>query len=342
MPDALVVVVPALLAGVLLLSGFGKLGDRDPLTAWNEMHVPDALRRPSLAAAHPYAEILLGAALLLTGGTVHVVASLLVLALMLAYAALVHGALRRPDAVACSCFGARRSAPVTRTTWWRNVWLSGLALLGVVVALADPRPPLSAATAPGAGWWLVGAAATAVTAALVVSTHGSEAVDPTHEESAAADGEDELDFLRTRTPDVPVTLADGSTATLRGLSSERALLLLEVSESCGGCVEVIRSVPAWREDLPEIDVRLLLTVPADDSTLASTDEPQSVHDTPFHVSRSFGYGATPTAVLLGADGLLAGGPVTGDAAIRDFVAQVDAELHGSPDESSAVHAHEPR
>ena len=181
-----------------------------------------------------------------------------------------------------------------------------------------------------------------MTAALVVSTHGSEAVDPTHEESAAADGEDELDFLRTRTPDVPVTLADGSTATLRGLSSERALLLLEVSESCGGCVEVIRSVPAWREDLPEIDVRLLLTVPADDSTLASTDEPQSVHDTPFHVSRSFGYGATPTAVLLGADGLLAGGPVTGDAAIRDFVAQVDAELHGSPDESSVVHAHEPR
>ncbi|NUO91088.1 MAG: hypothetical protein HOQ18_09750, partial [Dermatophilaceae bacterium] len=75
MPDALVVVVPALLAAVLLLSGVTKLGDGDRLAAWRDLGVPAGLRRQVLATAHPYVEILLAVALLLTGGAVHVVAA---------------------------------------------------------------------------------------------------------------------------------------------------------------------------------------------------------------------------------------------------------------------------
>ncbi|MGO4599355.1 MauE/DoxX family redox-associated membrane protein [Terrabacter sp. 2RAF25] len=340
MPDALVVVVPALLAGVLLLSGVGKLGDRDPLTGWRDLGVPEVLQRPALAAAHPYVELLLAAALLLTGGSAHVVAAALVLALMLAYAALVAVALRCPDPVECSCFGARRAAPVTRSTMWRNVWLCLMAVTALAVAVIDDRSPLGATSATGAWWWVLGAAAAVVTTVLVVSERPATEDVPSGTAWAAGEASDDLDYLRTRTPDVPVTLADGTTATLRELSSERALLLLEVSESCGGCVEVIRSIPEWREELPEVDVRVLVTMPPADTSLTSTDEPQSLHDSRFHVSRSFGYGMTPTAVLLGADGLLAGGPVIGDAAIREFVAEIDAELHGALDDASAVHAHE--
>ena len=36
--------------------------------------------------------------------------------------------------------------------------------------------------------------------------------------------------------------------------------------------------------------------------------------------------ATPSAVLLGADGMLAGGPVVGSYAVPDFVEQVKREL----------------
>lgn len=340
MPDAPVVVVPALLAGVLLLSGIGKLADREPLTAWRDLGVPEALQRRGLAVAHPFVESLLAVALVLTGGSAHVVAAALVLALMLAYAALVAVALRRPDPVECSCFGARRAAPVTRTTLWRNVWLSALAVAALAVSVVDDRSPVVATSATGAWWWVLGAAAAVVTTVLVLPERTESEDVPAGRAPAAGEAADDLDYLRTRTPDVPVTLADGSVATLRELSSERALLLLEVSDSCGGCVEVIRSIPAWREELPEVDVRVLVTMPPGDTSLASTDEPQSLHDSPFHVSRSFGYGMTPTAVLLGADGLLAGGPVVGDAAIREFIAEIDAELHGAPDETSPVHAHE--
>lgn len=346
MPDALVVVVPALLAGVLVLSGVGKLGDRDRLTGWRDLGVPEALQRPALAVAHPCVEIVLAAAVVLTGGVARVVASALMLALMLAYAALVAVALRRPGPVECSCFGARRSAPVTLMTLWRNVWLSLLAVTGLATAVLDGRPAWSVVAASGAWWWVFGVASAAVTAVLVLpgspatATATATATQPSAT-SAATDAAPELDYVRSRTPDVPVTLADGSTATLRELSAERAVLLLEVSEACGGCVEVIRSIPTWREDLPEVDVRVLVTAPPAESGLTSTTEPQSLHDAPFHVSRSLGYGMTPTAVLLGADGLLAGGPVIGDAAIREFIAEIDTELHGSTGEPSPVHAYEP-
>jgi hypothetical protein len=36
--------------------------------------------------------------------------------------------------------------------------------------------------------------------------------------------------------------------------------------------------------------------------------------------------STPTAVLLGTDGMLAGGPLAGSTAIEEFVADIEAQL----------------
>ena len=61
-----------------------------------------------------------------------------------------------------------------------------------------------------------------------------------------------------------------------------------------------------------------------------------LHDPQGTLARIFGVG-TPAAVLLGGDGLLAGGPVRGRDQVVDFVGDVRAELldAGALDEAPA-------
>ena len=80
--------------------------------------------------------------------------------------------------------------------------------------------------------------------------------------------------------------------------------------------------------LPEVDIRLLLQYEPQDGQLAEMSEPQSLHDPGGYVSASIADWKTPTAVLLGADGLLAGGPATGFDSISEFIADVYESLHG--------------
>jgi hypothetical protein len=103
------------------------------------------------------------------------------------------------------------------------------------------------------------------------------------------------------------------------------------------CAPVIESAPAWRELLPEIDIRLLVTRSPQESRLTDTSEPQTVHDPHNYVSGSIADWYSPTAILLGADGMLAGGPESGHDAIRDFVEEIRASL----DEHIAALTHAP-
>ena len=96
---------------------------------------------------------------------------------------------------------------------------------------------------------------------------------------------------------------------------------------CGSCEPVRERRETYRRLMPEVDVRLLLTEPVT-SRWAESDEPQSLHDEHDYVGESLGYRGTPSAVLLGADGLLAGGPVTGDRAVDRFVDEIYESLHG--------------
>ena len=79
-----------------------------------------------------------------------------------------------------------------------------------------------------------------------------------------------------------------------------------------------------------MDVRLLIGRPPNESRLTERDEPQSLHDPDEYVRGSIEDWPTPTAVLLGADGLLAGGPVSGDRGVGGFVRDVYESLHGVP------------
>ncbi len=321
-----------IIAVVLIASGIAKLRRPDDVSGWADMGVPAALRLPFLVRLHPWGEIALGVAMLLLGGVLGAAAALVATVLMLAYLMLVVRVVRTKEDASCACFGAKKA--VTRVTVVRNSWYVAVAAAALATTWATPLwgGPLSTLRADG--WlWVVGLAAAAITVAVtlwpepeVVGDSASAGVQPATVD--APRDEEMLDYVRTRTPAVPVTRADGVTVNLRQLSQERPLLLLAVRPGCGACVPVMAKVDAWRELLPEVSIRLLLTNRPDEGEFAERDEPMSLHDPDQYVRASIAEWATPTAVLLGADGMLAGGPVTGDPAISAFVDDVYESLHG--------------
>ena len=325
MPEALSITAPFLAAVVLVWGAIGKLRDPAPASeGFAALHVPPALSRPWMIRAHPWAEIGFAVLLVVGGGWLGAVGAVGSLVLVLAYLGLVARAVQTGEDVDCACFGTWGPGRVTQWTVWRNAWLVVLAGLSVWAAM-DGQSLVSRTANADAGWWVVGLAAALLTAGLVVAW-GSGGASPGSEQPQYTVGDDLDDYVRTRTPAVPVQLADGSTVTLRELSAARAQLLLFVSERCSGCAGVIASVPQWREATPQVDIRLVLAPGADVSSLSSTAEPQTVHDVNGWARDSFGTRRTPSAVLLGLDGHLAGGPVQGRDAVPAFFEELKQQL----------------
>ncbi|SDM09757.1 MauE/DoxX family redox-associated membrane protein [Microbacterium azadirachtae] len=319
-----------ILVGVLVVSGVAKLRTPDDAEGWEALGLPAALRKDWLIRLHPVAELVLAAALLLLGGLLGVAAAVVAVLLFAAYLVMVWRARRKTPDASCACFGERQ--PITGRTLVRNGWLT---LLAVISALTIGALPLFGGTVvlAIAFWpWTLALAAVAVTFVLVQEKAG-ESAPAAHVAGGSgagpADDAELEDYLRARIPAVPVRLADGSTVTLRQLAETKPVLLLAVSETCGSCTPVIERIDAYRALLPEVSVRFLLQSAPEDSRLASAEEPQTVHDPLRYVGPSLAdHWFTPTAVLLGADGMLAGGPVTGASAIAEFVDDVYESLHG--------------
>jgi hypothetical protein len=333
MPGPLSIALPLVLAAVLIASGVTKLRHPDDLAGWEQLGVPRIFRREWLLRLHPWGELALGGALLALGGVLGMIAALASLGLMAAYLWLVVRAVSRPEDTSCACFGSAK--PVTRLTVFRNAWLTALAAAAVAVIWVNPLwGGALAAIRVDDGLWVIAMAVAAVTTALITGSEASAAAAaPTEVVTAGLDGDDDeegLDYIRLRTPAVPVTLADGSTVNLRTLTAARPILLLAVSETCGPCMSVRDRLDDWRDLLPEVDIRLLLRADPEAAGWTETAEPQSLHDSGDYVRGSIADWATPTAVLLGTDGLLAGGPVSGVDEIAAFVNDVHSTLHPQP------------
>lgn len=325
MLDALSIALPLVLAAVLIASAVAKLRTPDDLSGWTELGVPRALRREWLRQVHPWAEGALGVSLALLGGWLGLLAALVAVALMAAYTVLVARVLARSSDASCTCFGSRRR--VTGLTVARNAWLTALALGAAAVIWATPIVGGAFAAGIPQFAWLIALAVAAVTTALILWPEKRDDDVDIAVGGPIATSEDDLDYIRTRTPAVPVTLADGTVSHLRALTQTRPTLLLAVSSSCGACETVMDRRETYRKLMPEVDVRLLLKEsPA--NRWAEHDEPQSLHDADDYVAESLGYQGTPSAVLLGMDGMLAGGPVTGDRAVDRFVDDIYESLHG--------------
>jgi hypothetical protein len=328
-PSDALSIAPAILAVVLIVSAVGKLRSPDASAeAFTALQVPKRLATPVVIQALPWVEMVLGVALVAVGGWVGVVVSIAVLALFTAYLALVVRARGFETDVDCACFGSLGPGRITSLTMWRNVWLVALAV-GAVVVAASGDALLSRVIDGTTPWqWLLAAAAAALTVLLVIGP-GTEPAEVPSPGAVAELAVEEGDYLRVRTPALPVTLGDGTSTHLRRLSAERPQLLVYVSDYCFSCQDVIASIPSWRAQLPAVDVRVVVRQPVEATALTSQEEPMSVHDTEGLVSESLDMLATPSAVLLGTDGLLAGGPVTGATAVPEFVSDIHAELQAA-------------
>ncbi len=331
MPSALL--LPLLTcSAVLLLSGVAKLRDHGAVdTAFTSMRVPAPLDASWVRRVLPWAEVALGLWLLVATGPALVVVGFLVLVLFLAYLALVARALVAPAPADCGCFGAIGESRVTPVTAWRNGLLVLAAALTLVAGFRDVSL-LGDLGIDGVWAWLVAAALTVAVAVLV--TWRSPAAEDTVPTIAATNDEDG-EYLRRPIPRAQVQTRSGSLVLLSTEAARAAHLLVFLSPGCGPCQSIAPDLAGWREELePVVRVRSVLS-----ATPAVAEVRPELADgwfDPHGLAREiFGVG-NPGAVLLGADGDLAGGPVSGEADVRAFVEEVAAHLR----EAGAVEAGE--
>lgn len=310
------------LAVVLLVSGVAKARDsRATRDAFQALRVPGPARADVAAAALPWVEIALAVLLLATPTGWLVPVTLAVLMLMLAYTGLVARALGFDEPVSCSCFGSLGRHEIDRTTLGRNLLLAALAGAGVWFALDGGSAPAVLGDLDAAGWWALAAAAAAAAAAVLVVGV------PSPPSSAA--GSDLLDYERQPIPYGVLTLPDGRSATLAELATTQARLLVVLKNGCGPCDRIALRLDEWVAQLdPVVGVLALYSYkpPGDADLFHSPD--LMVLEPELNVSRLLSRG-TPSAVLLGADGYLAGGPVAGEDNVAGFVEDVLAELSAS-------------
>lgn len=323
-----------LLAAVLMLSGLAKVrSPRSARDAFTSLRLPAGLAGSPVPAMVPWAEIVLAGAVLVLPGPWAAMAAAAGLVLMLVYLGLVVRALGFDEPVTCHCFGELGLGEVTRRTAARNALLVLVAALAVVGGTAE-RPLLARLLdAPATTWaWLAMTVLVAVVALLVLDGNGATGphVPPT-------EGEEALDYLRQPIPYGLLVDADGQGTPLRLLASERAVLLVFLSLGCGPCMRVAPRISAWVDDLRPVDLRVVVS--QDLATVGDEHDhlrPFLLHDPEMGVLRTFGTG-TPSAVLLGADGLLAGGPVVGEQPITELVEEIVVQLRAElPEDASTA------
>ena len=334
MPSALLLPVLTC-AAVLIVSGVAKL--RDPESgdrAVTSLGVPPPLGTPAVRRILPWAEVALGTWLLLATGAALVIVALLTLGLFVAYLVLVSIAVRRPEPVDCGCFGALGDDTVTRVTVWRNALLVLAASLSVLAGLLGHG--VIGMLAEGSAWiWL--AMTLLMVAVVVLVTHRSPTTGSTPATGAELVEVDENgDYVRRPTPVVAFLDEAGTLFPLAPEARRAAHLLVFLSPGCGPCGRILPQVPGWADDLAPLSVKAVLV--SEPSVLASDIfgvvrghawfDPYSIGRKAFGIS-------TPGAVLVGTDGMLAGGPAVGEQDVLEFVAELREHIHGVVEVSDA-------
>ena len=323
---------PVATAVVLLVSGWAKVGDVTGMRlAFVAMGVPAALSRPIVVRALPYAELALGLALLLTWGWLLAAVGALSTALFVVYTVLVARVLREGDSVECNCFGSLGGDRVTSATLARNIVLVALAAIatafgvggsGVIPALGDLE---------GAEWWWPVMTGLVVLAAVLV-------VRPSP--AAEAPASDELDYLRQPIPIGVLDTEDGRSVQLRHLAAQRPQLVVFMSVSCGSCQVLADLLPGLAERLGLVGVAAVFSESLDNVPDTWKAPSVTLYRDPDQAVTDLFTSARPAAVLFGADGLLAGGPVAGVKEIEAFVDDIVAELEDAPELPTPVEPHD--
>ena len=331
---AVLLAAPILLSITLLISGLAKLGAREGTQdAMRSLRLPLPTMHASVASVLPVTEIVLALAIWIPAPPLQVLLTGLVAALMLTYLVIIARALTFEEQVHCSCFGTLASPTVSRTTLVRNVLLSVLGLLAVVAAASGAMTTLLVQAPMGLiGLGLALLIAIALTAATIggsVAETDADALTAPAPAAADPDEDELLDYERSPIPAAVLQQPDGRLITLTQLTAQRAALLVFVTEGCGPCERVLDHAEEWIGELEQtLQVRFVFSRPLDQLRERTTDrvEGHALHDLQFTARTALGGTSAPSAVLLGADGQLAGGPVNGGSSVIEFVQEIREQL----------------
>ena len=329
------VLPPLVLAAVLCFSAVTKLGKGESLRSIvRNLHLSDRILPKPLARAIPGLELVL--ALLLVGSVqpLFTVAAVGCLVLMLVYWALIARGLTLHPRPSCGCFGQAGEHQITGRTLLRNTLLV-LAAAATLALAVSGRTTLSLLGDARAGdwWWLALAALACVVTALVLAAPHSDVVvtspaDPVGQgDLLAGDAADGGDYVRTPTPRLVLHDLASGPVTLHELSAERAQLLVFVNCYCASTREAMAQVAAWDARFDLVDVRLVFSIPLIDSL--GPPPAGTLVDHAGLAWEAFGLTDSPSAVLLGIDGHLAGGPVSGATEVLELLDEVAEVLRES-------------
>lgn len=310
------------LAGVLAFSAVMKW--RDPhgsVEAVRAFRVP-ARYAGAVAVGLPFAEVGLAVGLLLLPGVLFAIVAWLAFLLFAAFTLVVGAALARGESPECHCFGELSAEPIGRGTVVRNIVLSILALVVAIVLGNAAWPSLIAVIATLRGDLLVEVVLLVAVAATLTAlwTRQTRIRAELAKHTARLDALAPVEPATLSIPDSVLRTADGSEIALTELAQQRAALLIFVSPSCGQCGAVAARILEWRGELGGIvEVQPVSIGAVDESHQAFPEAPELLFDRDRAVMRALGAEGTPSAVLLGTNGTVGGGPAAGAAAITEFV-----------------------
>ena len=295
-------------------------------------------------AVLPWAELVLAAGLLFAPGPLFPVFAIASCALMMFYLVVIARALATGRTEGCNCFGKKSAAPVSRYTLIRNIALTIAGILTVVASFVGGKAVVYELVGlSGSGWlWAVGAGLIALT--LWAIQRGESLAEPAPDipevvlPSAADESED---YVRVPIPYASIYTTDGRVTTLRDMSRVQARVLFFASPTCGSCTPILKTIPRWQKLLPQLGLHPVFSSEEkirQAHKLEKLDEGVEALVDPKHAAmHNFGRG-TPMAVILGSDGMLAGGPVAGTSDVKQLMDDLLVEFGAIKDPNAPKEA----
>lgn len=334
------------LAVILIASGLAKLqAPHETAATFTRLDVPGTLSHPSLVKAFPFLEVLLGIALLLPFTVLRPLTALVAAVLFIAFTWLVVRA--KDKGVSCGCFGPT-ARPITGWTVLRNIILVVLALLGLFEAIITLTVTgVRIAWWPLAGFfqgyveWSVLVTALLTAAAYLIGRDtapleqeagvaaGPGAPTPAAEAPQAlepnADADTDGEPARHPIPDA-VLGTDRGFERLQDMAARQSMLLLHVSAGCGSCRRVMDHIEHMDPQIGPVALRVLKPIHQTDAAapagVGAVPRDIVLTDPAGSAVRDLGMQRYPSAVLVGTDGLTAGGPVSGADDVIDLIEEV--------------------
>jgi peroxiredoxin/uncharacterized membrane protein YphA (DoxX/SURF4 family) len=339
--DGVLLVIRLILAAVFALAGVTKLADlARSRQAMRVFGVPERLASP-LGVGLPFAELAIAVLLLpVTTAWWGALGALLLLGAFIAGIAWNMARGRSPE---CHCFGQVHSEPIGKPTLVRN---GVLALLAAGTVAQGP----DGAGASVTGWWndLSGGERAGITIATLALTVGVglawlafhllqqngrlllriEALEARLGEgsglaqpgtAAPATGL----AMGSAAPDFRLPSLTGTDVSLADLrAAGRPVLLVFTDPGCGPCMALLPEASAWQEEHAErLTVAVISrgTAEANRAKIGDLSIAPVLLQSASEISDRYSAKATPSAVLVGADGRVASTAALGAESIRSLV-----------------------